>query len=194
MVRNLFLINVESFTMKNIVRLAAIAIMLLSAGNSVCAQAFKADQDNKRAEVTSLINSGRYTFVAVRVTENGRTDTLLRTRYSLDIAVDTLIIRLPRLSGTDRIIAGPDSTDHQYTNTTFNYSHTGSAGSGWIATIIPRGLQTNTMGVIRQIKLNINALGNGTLILTGTKHSVISYYGYIRPHLATFKQGAVVRQ
>lgn len=180
--------------MKSVIKLVAVAIVLLSTGSSVSAQAFKADQDNKKAEVSSLVNSGRYTFVAVRVTENGRTDTLLRTRYNLDIAVDTLIIRLPRLSGTDRIVTGPDSTDHQYTNTAFNYSHTGSAKGGWLVTIVPRGLRTNTIGVIRQIKLNINALGNGTLTLTGTKHSPISYYGYIRPHLATFKAGAVVRQ
>lgn len=180
--------------MKSFIKLFAVAIVLLSTRSSVSAQAFKADQDNKKAEVTSLVNSGRYTFVAVRVTENGRTDTLLRTRYNLDIAVDTLIIRLPRLSGMDKIVAGPDSTDHQYTNTTFNYSHTGSQNGGWVVTIVPRGLSTNTMGVIRQIKISINSLGNGTLTLTGTKHNAISYYGYIRPHLATFKAGTVVRQ
>jgi len=177
----------DQLFMKNPRKLMMVlALMFLIIGRAIAQQPAKSDQDTKKAEVVNLVKGGRYTFVATNILlPKGSHDTL-STGYVLDISRDTMIAHLPQLAQQRVMISGADSSGNQYTFTHFGYRAGAGKNGSWLVTIVPRQVQITALGTIRQIELNIKPLGYAILTVTGSRHSPVSYYGYIKPHSADF--------
>lgn len=173
--------------MKNLSKLMIVfALLLFITKVAVAQQSPQDDQNIKKAEVAKLVNGGRYTFAATRIVlPKGMGDTLSRG-YVLDISRDTMIAHLPHLAEQGVMITGADSSKSNYTFTRFTYLVAPAKNGGWLITIVPRQVEVTALGVVRKVELNINTLGYATLTLTASKHSPVSYYGYIKPHIADF--------
>ena len=177
----------KSTVMKNFSKSMVLFALLFFIGKGAVAQQSPQDDQNiKKAEVTKLVNGGRYTFEATRVVlPKGMGDTLSRG-YVLDISRDTMIAHLPHLAEQGVMITGADSSKSNYTFTRFGYRVSPAKNGGWLVTIVPRQVDVTALGAVRKVELNINSLGYTTLTLTTSKHSPVSYYGYIKPHIADF--------
>ena len=171
--------------MKSLSNLFFAFALVLCGSNIVRAQeSLKDDEAIKKTEVKDLLNSGRYTFEATKIVSSKNSNTLIAPKFDLDIAKDTVIAYLATTANTN-MKAGTNE-GIQFTCTSFDYSLLGRKNDGWHVNIKPKAKPIDNTKEIKQLDMEISALGYTTLTVTKTNSSHISYYGYIKPHSATF--------
>lgn len=160
-------------------------ILILWGANTVSAQeALKGEQAKKAEEVKALINSGRYTFKAIKIISPKNNDTTLPRGYVFDVSKDTLIVCLP----SDKMeITAVNPREAGITWTRFDYNKESVKNGSWSIFIKPRRSKPE-MHNIRNINLDISRLGYATLTVKRNYDGPVSYYGYITQHIAEFPQ------
>jgi hypothetical protein len=176
--------------MKSLSNLVFAFALVLCGSNIVKAQeSLKDDEAMKKTEVKDLLNSGRYTFEATKIVSQKNASTSITPKYDLDIAKDTVIAYLPTPANTQ--IKEGTNEGIQFTCTSFDYSLQGSKNNGWHVNIKPKAKPLENTREIKQLDMEISALGYTTLTVTKTNSSHFSYYGYIKPHSANFPKVAL---
>jgi len=168
--------------MKTVCKLLTVFALICFGVSEAGAQGSAAqDKANKATEVSNLITSGQYTFVATKLVTGKNTSEPVKTNYDLDISKDTLVAHLP---GYQRAIPSAIG-DNALTCNHFSYQAVAGQNGGQVITIKPDAGKAGDMNDIRELKLDISAQGYATLTVDGSKP--ISCYGYIREHIAVFK-------
>ena len=160
--------------------LAAFALVCIGVSRVGAQGLAEQDKANKTTEVSNLVAGGRYTFVATkRLLGKGEAEPM-KTGYTLDISKDTLVAHLP---GYSRVIPSAIG-DSALTCTHFSYQAVPGKNGNQLITIRPEKGKAGDMNDIRELRLNISALGYATLTVAGKKP--VSCYGYIQGHIAEF--------
>jgi len=157
-----------------------LALALFGAGRAGAQVPTTDEKATKTAEVTTLVNSGSYTFAAAKLTNGKNSSQDLPTGYVMDISKDTLVAHLPGYKRTNPQ-AVQDST---LTCTKFTYQKSTQKNGDWLVTIRPSGVNVGDFGPVRELKLDIMPTGYATLTVSGNKP--VSCYGYIKQHSAEF--------
>lgn len=161
--------------------LAVFALVCIGAGQAEAQGSVRHDKANKATEVSNLISSGQYTFVATKLVSGKNESEPLKASYDLDISKDTLVAHLP---GYQRVIHSAIG-DNALTCNYFSYRATPGKKGSQIIIIRPEAGKAGDMNDIQELRLDISALGYATLTVKGSKP--ISCYGYIREHIAEFR-------
>ena len=102
--------------MKNLSKLFVVFTLIFLRVNQAKAQdSLKVDRDKKIAEVSNLVNSGRYNFAATKViSSKGGSDSLM-IGYNLDVSKDTLIANLPYADNAQTVPISSGKGDIHFT-------------------------------------------------------------------------------
>jgi len=163
-----------------------IAFALLFCGISVAsAQGSLNDGAAKKAaEVSILVNSGRYIFKLEKA--NLKTADIPDEAYGtdLDISKDTLIAYLPGLGKTPGAPVSADASG--ITCIHFSYNMTPATGGGYDVLIIPAEKYNKNVKDIKNISIHISKMGYADIKVTTINQGMLQYHGYITQPQALF--------
>jgi len=165
--------------MKNLKVFCILLICALSFNVSY-AQKTKADKRAaKAADVSRIVSSMNYRFVANYVIPNSMPSRALTTDYDVTVNKDKLDIYLPYFGRA--YVAPRDLNDGglKLKTTKFDYNAKPNKKGGWDITIKPQENSISGVKDIQQLMLSVQSDGYASLRVSPLNKQPISYNGYI---------------
>jgi hypothetical protein len=167
--------------MKRLIKLFAVAIMVLAFINAANAQTSR--QDRKAAEqaaIKNMVDDNHFFFVANLALPMTGGSKLLTSTYDLKVTKDSIIAYLPYY-GQAYLAPSPAETDGGIKFTTTNFSFTQKAGKkgGWEITIKPKDHDITNWRDVQQMTLDISKDGYASLAVTSSNRDPISFEGNV---------------
>src|SRR5450631_1963198 len=131
--------------------------------------------DQKKTDLSSIVQSRDYSFIAQSATTNKGRTIQLGYGYDLKVMNDSLYVYLPYY-GRAYTIAYATNSDNgiQFSSHDFIYSADSTKKQGWEINIKPKGVK------VTAIYLSINSNGYCTVRINSNDRDPISYYGTIK--------------
>ncbi len=146
--------------------------MLIAVATASCVNVSNAQESSK--DVSGLINSKRYVFIAQMASPVGGQSRQLTSEYDLKVRGDSIIAYLPYFGRAYTAPADPSKGGIQFTSTDNAYTQSARKKGGWDINIKP-----NDAGDVRQMVLSVTSTGNATLQVISNNRQTISFNGYI---------------
>lgn len=127
------------------------------------------------ADVSEMINSKNFTFVAEQVNPMRGRSRQLTSEYDVTLKNDSLVSYLPFFGRAYQAPMDPSQGGIQFTSTNFSYAVQPNKKSGWMVNIIPKDYQP-----VQQMTFTIFENGNASLNVTSTSKDPISFNGRVR--------------
>jgi hypothetical protein len=124
--------------------------------------------------VTALIESKNYVFIAESAHPLSGGFRQLTTEYDLRVLGDSIVAYLPYFGRAYAAPIDPTKGGIQFTSTDFEYSQQVRKKGGWNISIKPKDAQD-----VRQMTLFIRENGNASLQVTSNNRQAISFNGRI---------------
>lgn len=139
-----------------------------------CSSSKKAEKLHPR-DISDMINSGRFTFMAERVNPMRGTSRNLTSVYDVKINKDTVDCYLPYFGRAYQAPMDPSQGGLMFKSLDFSYNITLSNKDEWQVYIDPRD---NSQ--VQQMIFHVFGNGNATLNVQSTHRDPISFYGHIQ--------------
>lgn len=155
-------------------------ILTLSLLSLACFMALPALAQNnqpisaKQDEVTQLVDSGRYTFVAERAIPLSGRARFLTSEYYLSVSKDSVQAFLPYFGRAYTAPIDPSKGGIQFISTQFEYKIKDDKRNGWNIVVTP-----NDVRDIQKLSLHIFTNGNASLQVISNDRQSISFNGHI---------------
>lgn len=126
-------------------------------------------------ELSAMIHSGKFTFVAERVNPLRGRARQLTSSYDVKVSKDSLISYLPYFGRSHRAPIDPTKGGIKFTSTDFTINTDTKDEKKWVISVIPHDN-------VPVQSLNFTIFGNGstTLHVTNTYRDPIVFHGYIQ--------------
>lgn len=147
--------------------------ILLSALFFSCSNSKKIEKLNNE-EITGMLNSQRFTFVAERVNPLRGSSRNLTSSYDVVVKKDTLNCILPYFGRAYQASADPSKNPLEFTSYQFSYTVKQKNKSDWQVYITPDDYKE-----VQQFIFEIFGNGTATLNVQNTHRDPISYFGHI---------------
>jgi hypothetical protein len=150
------------------------AVVLVISVSVVSCTTAKKFEKVKPADVSNLINSKNFTFIAERVNPFRGASRNLTSLYDVELKRDTLISFLPFFGRAYQAPLDPSKGGINFKSTSFSYNITEKSGDEWDIYIEPKDNSD-----VQTMIFTIFGNGNATLNIQNTHRDPISFYGRI---------------
>ncbi|HEU5054478.1 MAG TPA: DUF4251 domain-containing protein [Hanamia sp.] len=155
--------------MRNLFYLAFLTIFAVSCSSSRTAT--KPDLE----EISNMVNTHRFTFVAERVNPLRGSSRPLTSYYDAEVRGDTLICYLPYFGRAYQAPIDPSKGGLDFTSHSFSYNVTLNDKDEWQVYIEPKDIQD-----VQQLYFQIFGNGTATLNVVNNNRDPISFYGHVK--------------
>jgi hypothetical protein len=131
-------------------------------------------KEQKSAEISSLIQSKNFVFVAQYALPLGGRSINLTSRYDVRLSKDTVVSDLPFYGRAFVAPMDPSEGGIRFTSTQFDYNVSEKKKGGWDITVLPKDTKD-----VRQMFLSVSENGYASLQVTSNNRQSINYTGYI---------------
>ena len=132
-------------------------------------------QDLDAITVKTMVDSGKFIFVAQTMVPSGGVSQSLNYPYDVKISTNSLVTQLPYIG---RAYTGilPNEAGVNFTSSKFDYKSK-FRKKKWEITVRPKDTRD-----IRELQFTVFDNGTTTLILVPSNKQAITYYGYLKSH------------
>lgn len=135
----------------------------------------KEKQSDETTDIKSIIESGRFEFVAESASPmRGRTINL-SSGYTFTVLPDTVVSDLPYYGRAYQATLGTDEAGIKFISTDFSYSVKDRKKGGWNITIKPKDVRNSP-----QTNLSVSPGGYASVNIISTDRQSISFNGFIK--------------
>ena len=151
------------------------AILLIVSVSFVQCSSSKKSVSLTGSDVSEMVNSKNFTFVAEQVNPLRGRSRQLTSEYDVTLKNDSLVSYLPYFGRAYQAPMDPSQGGIQFTSTNFSYAANPNKKGGWMVNIIPKDYQP-----VQQMTFTIFENGNASLNVTSTSKDPISFNGHVR--------------
>jgi hypothetical protein len=165
--------------MKNLIKISCAMLITAFCLNTLYAQT-KADKKSiKAAEITKMINTQNYIFVANYVNPSRGGGRALTSDYDLSVSKDSVIAYLPYFGRAYMADYGSTDGGIKFTWTHFDYTVT-NKNKNWDILISPKNKNIGDPKGVQNIRLDISSDGYASLQVISENRDPISFNGNIQ--------------
>jgi hypothetical protein len=157
------------------IKLLAFCIAVLTLHVSFAQKSRKDKDDEKGSQISSLLNSKDFVFIAQTAVPMGGRTINLTTFYDLRVSKDTMVSDLPYFGRAFVAPMNPSEGGFRFTSTSFDYQVQERKKGGWNVILTPKDTRD-----VRQLSLSISRNGYGSLQVTSNSRQAISFNGFLR--------------
>ena len=151
----------------------SVLCLLISTLFFSCSNSKKIEKlDNE--EITGMLNSQRFVFVAERVNPLRGSSRILTSSYDVTIKNDTIISYLPYFGQAFQAPSNPSKSPLEFTSYKFSYNIKLNNKDDWQVYITPKDYSE-----VQQLIFEIFGNGTATLNIQNLHSDPISFYGHI---------------